>query len=623
VKQFLSIFAAVLLPGLIHAQPGSGLTAKPDTSYSVRSAYEGIKKSYPESRPVLLKNLPGVKVQKDLAYLDRSGRRLLLDVFYPDKKQIEPRIGILIIHGGGWRSGNKSMHHPMAERLAAMGYVCFTPEYRLSTEALFPAAVHDIKAAISWVRKNAVTYGIDPEKIVAAGHSAGGQLAAFMGATNHIAVFEEKKILDSLTAEVNAVINMDGIVAFIHPESGEGDDSKKISAATNWLGQSKEQNPGLWKEASPLTYAGYSVPTLFINSSVARMHAGRDDYIKMLRSQGVYSAVRTFDSAPHAFPLFDTWFEPTIQVIDSFLKEVLGWAQYKTIIVSQDGKGDYRTLQEAFDHIPPNDLRNKYSIFLKKGIYREKLHLDSSKIHVSIHGDGQFNTIIIWSDHTGKLSPAGDTINTRTSWTFKVTCPDFQAYQITFRNDAGYSAGQAVAVEAGGTRARFYNCRFIGNQDVLFTNNEKSLQYYEDCYIEGTTDFIFGSSTAWFEHCHIHSKKNSHITAASTPAENEFGYVFNNCVLTGDTSLHNVSLGRPWRPFANVIYMHCYIGAHIKNEGWSNWNNTENYKTTKYAEYKNYGPSSDPLKRVAWSRQLTDEEAEKIRVRQVLKWYPW
>ena len=200
---------------------------------------------------------------------------------------------------------------------------------------------------------------------------------------------------------------------------------------------------------------------------------------------------------------------------------------------------------------------------------------------------------------------------------------NFTAQNITFQNDAGFTAGQAVAVESNGDKAIFRNCRFIGNQDVLFTNNNNSRQYFENCYIEGTTDFIFGSSTVWFQQCHIHSKKNSHVTAASTPKENEFGYIFNDCVLTGDTSLNNVSLGRPWRPYANVTYIRCFIGEHIKPEGWSNWNNTDNYKTTRYAEYKNYGPSSDHAGRVKWSKQLNDKEVKKITVVNVLGgWNP-
>ena len=294
----------------------------------------------------------------------------------------------------------------------------------------------------------------------------------------------------------------------------------------------------------------------------------------------------------------------------------------KKIIVSQDGSGNCKTVQAAFDAIPLNN-KKPVTVYIKNGLYKEKLHLDSSKNFVTLIGENKFNTILTYDDHTGKLSLKGDTINTRTSWSFKIKADNFRAENITFQNDAGFTAGQAVAVESDGDKAIFKNCRFIGNQDVLFTNSEKSRQYYENCYIEGTTDFIFGSSTVWFEQCHIHSKKNSHITAASTPKEKEFGYVFNDCVLTGDTSLHSVSLGRPWRPYASVVYIRCFIGVHVRSEGWSNWNNTDNYKTTRYAEYKNYGASADPLKRISWSKQLTEEEAKRYTLKNVFgTWNP-
>ncbi|MBL7737835.1 MAG: pectin esterase [Chitinophagaceae bacterium] len=297
-------------------------------------------------------------------------------------------------------------------------------------------------------------------------------------------------------------------------------------------------------------------------------------------------------------------------------------AAQKRIVVAADGSGNYRTVQAALNTVPLNN-KKPVTIYIKNGVYREKLFLDSSKDFVALVGEDKFNTILTYDDHTGKLSPRGDTINTRTSWSFKIKADDFTARNITFQNDAGFTAGQAVAVESDGDRTVFNNCRFIGNQDVLFTNNDKSRQYYKNCYIEGTTDFIFGSSTVWFEQCHIHSKKNSHVTAASTPKEKEFGYVFNECVLTGDTSLHNVSLGRPWRPYASVVYIRCFIGEHIKPGGWSNWNNTDNYKTTRYAEYKNYGSSADPLKRVPWSKQLTDEERKRYTLKNVLNgWEP-
>ena len=297
-------------------------------------------------------------------------------------------------------------------------------------------------------------------------------------------------------------------------------------------------------------------------------------------------------------------------------------AQPLKITVAQDGTGNYKTVQSAFDAIPIHN-KKPVAIFIKNGIYKEKLFLDSSKRFVTIIGEDKFSTILTYDDHTGKVSPKGDTINTRSSWSFLIKPDNFTATNICFQNDAGFTAGQAVAVESDGDKAIFDNCRFIGCQDVLLTNGDKSRQYYKNCYIEGTTDFIFGSATVWFEQCHIHSKKNSHVTAASTPKEKNFGYIFNECILTGDTSVHNASLGRPWKPFAAVVYMHCFIGQHIRADGWSNWNNTESYKTARYAEYKNYGPSADAAKRVSWSRQLTDEEVKNYTLKNVFAdWDP-
>ena len=292
------------------------------------------------------------------------------------------------------------------------------------------------------------------------------------------------------------------------------------------------------------------------------------------------------------------------------------------IIVAHDGSGKYLTVQEALNHIPFNN-KKPVTIYIKNGIYKEKLHLDSSKNFVTIIGENEFKTILTYDDHTGTVSIHGDVINTMTSHSFLIKADNFTAKNITVQNDAGFSAGQAVALESDGDMAQFYNCRFVGFQDVLFTKRPNSRQYYKDCYIEGTTDFIFGPSTVWFEHCHIHSKKNSHVTAASTPQDHPFGYVFNDCILTGDTTLHTVSLGRPWRPFASVTYIHCYLGPQIKPGGWSNWNNTDNYKTTRYAEYENYGPGANLSKRISWSKQLNDKEIKKYTIGNVLnRWIP-
>lgn len=304
------------------------------------------------------------------------------------------------------------------------------------------------------------------------------------------------------------------------------------------------------------------------------------------------------------------------------LPAMMVFGQVRKIVVAADGSGDYRTVQAALDAIPLHNGRH-IEVFIKNGLYREKLHLDSTKDQVMLIGEDRFNTILTFDDHPGKVNAQGDSINTRNSYSFIIRGNGFAARNISFRNDAGFSAGQAVALEVHGDRAVFTDCRIIGNQDILFLNSENSRQYYRDCYIEGTTDFIFGAATAWFDHCHIHSKKNSHVTAASTPAAHAYGFVFYDCVLTGDSSIRNASLGRPWRPYASVTYLHCYIDRHIRPEGWSTWNNTDSYKTTRFAEYENYGPGAGISARLSWSRQLSDDEAKQITVKNIFEdWTP-
>lgn len=315
---------ACFVSHIAFSQSRAGITEKPDTSFSLYSAYVNTAKSHPETRivPELSSHLYSSK--RDISYCEVNERKLLMDVFYPKKQTKKKRIALIIIHGGGWRSGNRTMHYAMAQKLATRGYVCFTPEYRLSTEALYPAAVYDVKAAIRWVRQNANQFNIDTSKIVVAGHSAGGELAAFIGSTNGKPGFEGNQCNLNTSSRVDAVIDIDGILAFIHPESGEGDDSKRISAATYWFGYSRAENTGIWKEASPLSHAGVNTPpTLFLNSSVDRMHAGRNDYIKILDQYKIYTEVKTFEGAPHSFVLFHPWFDPTIKQMDRFLNKVL------------------------------------------------------------------------------------------------------------------------------------------------------------------------------------------------------------------------------------------------------------------------------------------------------------
>lgn len=300
-----------------------GITNVRDTSYSNYSALKNSLKTNPEAKLIYENTPTNILEQRNIVFANTDTRDLQLDAFYPKNKSKKLRPAILIIHGGGWRTGSRSQHIPLAQRLAALGYATFTAEYRLSTEALYPAAVHDLKATVRWIRANAKKYEIDTNKIASMGFSAGGQLSALLGNTNNLLRFEGNIGDLKHSSKINAIIDIDGILAFIHPESGEGDDRKSTSAATYWFGFSKNENPELWHEASALTHAGKNTPpTLFLNSSVDRMHAGRDDYRKKLDTFGIYSEVHTFENSPHSFCLLSPWFEPTIEFIDKFLMKV-------------------------------------------------------------------------------------------------------------------------------------------------------------------------------------------------------------------------------------------------------------------------------------------------------------
>jgi len=291
-------------------------------------------------------------------------------------------------------------------------------------------------------------------------------------------------------------------------------------------------------------------------------------------------------------------------------------AQTKKIIVAQDGSGQYKTVQAAFDAIPSGNT-NPITVFVKKGIYKERLILDSGKNFVRLIGEDKSTTLLTYNNHARMRLPNGDTINTYTSASFFIYADDFSAQNISFENNAGFDSGQAVAVFAYGNRLKFHNCRITGFQDVLFCVGVGSKQFYENCYIEGTTDFIFGPAVAVFKNCHIHSKKNSHVTAASTPKDLTFGFVFFNCRLTADSNINKVSLGRPWRPYSSVTYLNCEMGNHIIPGGWDNWRNPANEQTARYAEYKSFGPGANPESRVKWIKQLTEEEAAKYTLKNI------
>lgn len=275
--------------------------------------------------------------------------------------------------------------------------------------------------------------------------------------------------------------------------------------------------------------------------------------------------------------------------------------------VAADGTGDFRTIQEALNAVP--DFRkNETCIFIKNGTYKEKVIVAGSKTNVILIGQDRDLTKITFDDFASKKNRFGEEIGTTGSTSFFVFGDGFRAENLTFENSSG-PVGQAVAVRIDGDMVTFINCRFSGFQDTLYPHGDKSRQYYKNCIIEGTVDFIFGWSTAVFDRCTIVCKDNGYITAPSTNEGTAFGFVFLDCKITGTAAFASVYLGRPWRPFGKSVFLRCDLGNMIKPEGWHNWGKTENEKTSYFAEYQNKGKGGLKEKRVVWSYQLTEFES--------------
>jgi len=307
-------------------------------------------------------------------------------------------------------------------------------------------------------------------------------------------------------------------------------------------------------------------------------------------------------------------------IIIAFLSHAINAQQ--TLIVAKDGSGQFTSVQAALNAVPGSNTQ-PVTIYIKKGTYKEVVVVDATKSNITLIGEDKHQTILTYDNHAGTRLPNGDTLNTWTCASFFVYGNDFRAENLTFENNAGFTAGQAVALRVEGNRAAFINCRMVGFQDVLFLSGSGVKHYFRDCYIEGTTDFIFGAATAVFKNCHIHSKKNSHVTAASTNSIIPYGFVFFDCKLTADSNINKVSLGRPWTPTASVTYINCWMDKHIIPGGWDNWRNAANEATARYAEFNSTGPGANAATRVKWARQLTTEEASKITLPQVLgSWNP-
>ncbi|MFT3752415.1 MAG: alpha/beta hydrolase [Paludibacter sp.] len=320
ICRYLFILVSLLASTNLEAE-----TLAPDTSYTAYQTWQKIRKKYPDVKIALQEHQLPVTGNYNQVYATvtdsaNGPRELHLDIFRPQKPGKYP--ALIMIHGGGWRSGNKSLEAPMAQRIALRGYVAVPVEYRLSTEARYPAAIHDIKAAIRWIKANAGKYSIDTTRIAIEGESAGGQLAMLVGMTNNVSKFEGTEGVLSASSCVQAVIDVDGVVDFMAPASLKTP-RKPDSPDAYWLGGTFEEKPLIWKDASPIFLVNeHSVPVLFICSTQPRFHAGRDEMIDMLNQHKIYSETHTIPDSPHSFWLLHPWFEPTVGYMVHFLDKV-------------------------------------------------------------------------------------------------------------------------------------------------------------------------------------------------------------------------------------------------------------------------------------------------------------
>lgn len=290
-----------------------------------------------------------------------------------------------------------------------------------------------------------------------------------------------------------------------------------------------------------------------------------------------------------------------VDAISAEIPELAKYVRRYDYVVAQDGSGDFFTVQEAINAVPDFRKNVRTTILVRAGAYKEKIIIPESKINLSLIGET--GAVLTNDDFANKKNVFGENMGTSGSSSCYIYAPDFYAENITFENSAG-PVGQAVACFVSADRAHFKNCRFLGFQDTLYTYSKQSRQYYEDCYIEGTVDFIFGWSTAVFNRCHIHSKRDGYVTAPSTDQGKKHGYVFYDCKLTAEPEATKVYLSRPWRPYAQAVFVRCELGKHIHPEGWNNWGKKENEKTAFYAEYDSRGEGANPKARAAFARQL-------------------
>lgn len=319
-------------------------------------------------------------------------------------------------------------------------------------------------------------------------------------------------------------------------------------------------------------------------------------------------------------------FRSLVLLVGTCLQAMLQAAPPKPdVIVAADGSGQYTSLQEAISAAPmkTDPAAPRWVIFVKAGTYNERIYVQRERGHIRVIGEDTEKTVIAYNQHANLPGPDGKIIGTFRTPTVQVDGDGMIWENLTLANSAGESGkrpdgttvGQALALRADGDRLEFRHCRFLGWQDTVLVNRGR--HYFVDCYIEGSVDFIFGAATVYFDRCHIHALRDGFLTAASTPKGAPFGYVFADCKITGGEGVKTY-LGRPWRVFAQTVFLRTEMSAAVRAEGWNNWNKPDAETTTFYAEFGSTGPGANPAARVPWAKPLTAAEAAALTPGKVL-----
>lgn len=541
----------------------------------------------------------------DVEYGTVGGESLRLDVTLPGGNgRTHP--GIILVHGGGWSGGDKTEMQFLADRLVKAGFACFSINYRLAPEYRWPACVEDVRTAVQWVRNNAGEYNCDAHRIVLLGYSAGGHLAC------HAAVTAD------MAGKPAAVVLLAG------PIDHEADSVRRgglSSSMQKLLGRaaSIEDNRKTLREISPIQHVDAGLPPFVLVHGTEDTSVPYDQSMSLrarLVENGVSCELITLEGAGHRIAEWEAhdsdWQDKMIRQLRNALANDMSG---RVVTVNHDGTGDFSSVQAAVDSVSDGNAQ-RVVIRIAPGVYKERVVVPKCKRFIHFAGDSAEQTVLTYHLNARMTGADGQEIGTFRTPSVTIEADDFSAENITFENSAG-DVGQALAIAVLGDRVVFAECRFVGWQDTIY--DQAGRHYYEDCYIAGHCDFIFGGGTAFFERCQIHCLEGSYITAASTPEQQPYGYVFSNCTITGEPARARTYLGRPWRDYANVIFLNTQMEGVIRPEGWHNWSKPEREKTARYAEYNSTGAGANPGARVSWSRQLTAEEAKNITVQEVLK----